>query len=134
MNVNEAILSQRHANVKALGVFGTHGKRAAPYRLESGVLVKKCSAKHVFKARSSIGIDEVIWQTYKTHVQAIRFELPDGSVREIGADEFERCSFLHGDGILFAKTRFVRIADLRVVQTAPPSGQLQLALLEVGSI
>jgi hypothetical protein len=113
----------------SIAVAGVKGKRAAPYRLNGDVLIKRVHEKHIFRARWAVGVDESIWQEYRNQVEVVRFEFEDGSVREIAAREFEKKSFLHGDGISFAKTRFIRINELHVVREAPPArGQLALGL------
>jgi hypothetical protein len=95
--------------------------------LNGDVLIKRVHEKHIFRARWAVGVDESIWQEYRNQVEVVRFEFEDGSVREIAAREFEKKSFLHGDGISFAKTLFVRISDLELVREAPPHPR-QLAL------
>jgi hypothetical protein len=43
------------------------------------------------------------------------------------AKEFESKSFLHGDGVAFALTRFVPLKELKLVRERPPAkGQLPL--------
>jgi hypothetical protein len=113
----------------SITVLGVKGKWASPYSLRGDVLVKNVQEKHIFKARWAVGIDEAVWEKHKKSVRVVRFEFPDGSVRQIPTDEFDKKSFLHGDGITFAKTRFVRIGDLELVREAPPHPrQLALAL------
>jgi hypothetical protein len=113
----------------SITVAGSKGKWASPYSLRGRVLVKRVEERHIFRARWAVGIDESVWQKHKRDVAIVRFEFPDGSVREISTDDFERKSFLHGDGISFAKTRFIRINELQVVREAPPHPrQLALAL------
>jgi hypothetical protein len=116
-------------NARSIAVSSPKGKCASPYRLQGDVLIKNVHEKHIFRARWAVGIDEAVWEKHKKSVRVVRFEFPDGSVRQIPTDEFDKKSFLHGDGITFAKTRFVRIGDLELVREAPPSrGQLALAL------
>jgi hypothetical protein len=110
-----------------IAVLAPTGKWASPYRVERRALVKRLSERHIFKARQAVGIDEAVWQAHRERVDIVRFEFPDGSLREIEAEEFERKSFLHGDDITFARTRFVPISALTVVQERPPArGQLPL--------
>jgi hypothetical protein len=113
----------------SITVAGSKGKWASPYELRGDVLVKNVQEKHIFKARWAIGVDESIWEKYKNKIRVVKFEFPDGSVREIRTDDFERKSFLHGDGISFARTRFIGINELQVVREAPPHPeQMALAL------
>jgi hypothetical protein len=113
----------------SITVAGSKGKWASPYSLRGRVLVKNVQEKHIYRAKWAVGIDESIWEKHKKSVRIVRFEFEDGSVREIAADEFDKKSFLHGDGISFAKTRFIRINELQVVREAPPHPrQLALAL------
>jgi hypothetical protein len=105
------------------------GKRASSYSLHGDVLVKNVQEKHIFRARWAVGVDEAVWEKHKNSVRIVRFEFDDGSVRQITADEFDKKSFLHGDGITFAKTRFIGINELQLVREAPPHPrQLALAL------
>jgi hypothetical protein len=97
-------------------VLAPNGNRAAPYRVEGRALVKRVTERHIYRLRQAVGIDEAVWQAHKDHVDIVRFEFPDGSVREIEAEEFEHKSFLHGDGARFAVTRFVLLADLTLVK------------------
>lgn len=109
-------------------VLSPNGRVASPYRVEGNVLIKRVQAQHIYRLRQAIGVDENIWQEHRDRVDVVRFEFPE-SVREISAEDFERKSFLHGDDITFARTRFVRLADLRLVREAPPARrQLALAL------
>jgi hypothetical protein len=113
----------------SITVAGSKGKWASPYTLRGRVLVKNVQEKHIFRARWAVGVDESVWQKHKRDVAIVRFEFEDGSVRQITADEFEKKSFLHGDGISFAKTRFIGINELKLVREAPPHPrQLALAL------
>jgi hypothetical protein len=85
------------------------------------------SERHIFRARQAVGIDEVIWQECREHVQVVRFLWWDGRIFEILAEEFEQKSFVHGDGVAFALTRFVPLKELKLVQERPPvRGQLAL--------
>jgi hypothetical protein len=122
----EAIVTTSRDSVK-LVVWAPSGKRASPYRVEGRALVKRVTERHIYRLRQAVGIDEAVWQAHRDRVDIVRFEFPDGSVREIEAEEFERSSFLHGDGITFARTRFVPISALKIVQERPPArGQLPL--------
>jgi hypothetical protein len=113
----------------SIAVEGVKGKRAAPYMVQGDVLVKNVQEKHIYRAKWAVGIDEAIWERHKDRVAVVQFYFPDGSVREIGAEDFEQKSFLHGDGISFARTRFIGINELHVVREAPPArGQLALGL------
>lgn len=109
-------------------VLSPNGRVASPYRIESGVLVKQCNEKHVFRAKQSIGIDESVWQRYRNTVQIVQFRL-NGAIYEISSEDFARKSFVHGDGFALMPTRFVRLADLRLVREAPPHPH-QLSLFE----
>jgi hypothetical protein len=121
-----AIVTSSSDSVK-IAVWAPSGKRASPYTIEGGVLIKRVAERHIFRARQAVGVDESVWKAHRDRVDIVRFDFPDGSVREIEAEEFERKSFLHGDGITFAVTRFVPISALTVVQERPPArGQLPL--------
>ena len=100
----------------AITVLSPNGNRASPYRVVGKTLVKRVIEKHIWRLRQAVGIDESVWQKHRDRVAVVRFEFPDGSVREIDAEEFERKSFLHGDGVQFAVTRFVLLADLALVK------------------
>jgi hypothetical protein len=90
-------------------------------------LIKRVAERHIFRARQAVGIDEAIWQEHKDRVDIVKFIWWDGRIFEIPAEEFECKSFLHGDGITFAKTRFVSLKELKLVQERPPTrGQLAL--------
>lgn len=116
-------------SVKIIAIYSPKGKWASPYSLRGRVLVKRVEERHIFRARWAVGIDESVWQKHKRDVDIVRFEFPDGSVREIRASQFEHKSFLHGDGITFAKTRFVHMSDLRLVREKRQNPrQLALAL------
>jgi hypothetical protein len=97
-------------------VLAPSGNWAAPYRVEGRALVKRVTERHIYRLRQAVGIDEAVWQAHRERVDIVRFEFPDGSVREIEAEEFEHKSFLHGDGARFAVTRFVLLADLALVK------------------
>ncbi|MCI2429476.1 hypothetical protein LM602_06690 [Candidatus Acetothermia bacterium] len=99
-----------------IAVLAPNGGRASPYRVEGGALVKKVTERHIYRLRQAVGIDEAVWQEHRDGVGVVRFEFPDGSVREIEAHEFERRSFLHGDGARFAVTRFIVLADLTLAK------------------
>jgi hypothetical protein len=121
-----AIVTSSSDSVK-LAVLAPTGKRAAPYRVEGRALVKHVTERHIYRLRQAVGIDEAVWQAQKDRVDIVRFEFPDGSVREMSAEEFESSSFVHGDGITFARTRFVPIKELKLVRERPPvRGQLSL--------
>jgi len=120
------IVTERSSGVK-LAVFTPTGKRAAPYRVEGRALVKHVTERHIFRAKQAIGIDEAVWQAHRDHIDVVQFVWFDGRIFEMPTSEFERKSFLHGDGLSFAKTRFVPISALTVVQERPPArGQLAL--------
>jgi hypothetical protein len=90
-------------------------------------LIKRVAETHVFRARQAVGVDEAIWQEHKGRIDIVKFIWWDGRIFEIPAEEFEHKSFLHGDDITFARTRFVRISALKLVQERPPAkGQLPL--------
>lgn len=91
------------------------GRRAWPYRLEGRTLIKRVTERHIFRLHDAVGIDESVWQDYRGYVDMIRFEFESGLVKEIEASEFERASFLHGNG-RFALTRFIPLARLRTVR------------------
>ncbi len=99
-----------------IAVLAPNGNRASPYRVEGNALVKRVQERHIYRLRQAVGIDEAVWQEHKDEVDVVRFEFPDGSIREIEADEFARKSFLHGDGARFAVTRFIVLADLTLVK------------------
>jgi hypothetical protein len=120
------IVAERGDSVK-IAVWAPTGKRAAPYRVEGHALIKHVTERHIFRAKQAVGVDESVWQEHKKHVQVVRFLWPDGRIFEIPAREFERKSFVHGDGLSFAKTRFVPISALKLVRERPPvRGQLTL--------
>lgn len=112
---------------RIITVCGAFGKRAAPYRILGDVLVKRCSKRHIFRARQAVGVDEDVWNVYKDHISVVRFEFEDGRVYEIRRGEFEQKSFPHGDGLTFAKTLFVPISELTLREAQPARGQLALA-------
>jgi hypothetical protein len=123
---SNAIVTTSRDSVK-LVVWAPTGKRAAPYRVERRALVKRVSEQHIFKTKQAIGIDESVWQQCKEHIDTVRFVWWDGRVFEMPAKEFESKSFLHGDGVAFALTRFVLLKELKLVQERPPArGQLPL--------
>jgi hypothetical protein len=120
------IISKRGDCVK-IAVLAPTGKWASPYSIEGRVLIKRVAERHIFRAKQAVGVDESVWQEHREHVQVVRFLWPDGRIFEIPAGEFECKSFLHGDGITFAKTRFVSLKELRLVSERPPArGQLAL--------
>jgi hypothetical protein len=127
INVNgNAIVTNPRDSVK-IAVWAPSGKRASPYSIEGRVLIKRVAERHVFRARQAVGVDEAIWQEHKDRVDLVKFIWWDGRVFEMPAGEFECKSFLHGDGITFAKTRFVSLKELRLVSERPPArGQLAL--------
>jgi hypothetical protein len=117
----------KHSNCVKIAVWAPNGKRAAPCRIEGRALVKRVSERHIFRARQAVGIDEVIWQEHKDRVDIVKFIWWDGRIFEMSAEEFEHKSFVHGDGITFAVTRFVPISALRLVREPQPMrGQLPL--------
>jgi hypothetical protein len=121
-----AIVTSSSDSVK-IAVWAPSGKRASPYSIEGGVLIKRVAERHIFRAKQAVGVDESVWQECRERVQVVRFLWPDGRIFEIPAEEFERKSFLHGDDISFARTRFVPISALTVVRERPPArGQLSL--------
>lgn len=97
-------------------VLSPTGGRASPYRIEGRALVKRVHERHIYRLRQAVGVDESVWLDHRDRVNLIRFEFPDGSVREVSANDFERKSFLHGDGARFAVTRFIALADLVLVK------------------
>jgi hypothetical protein len=123
---SNAIVTTSRDSVK-LAVWAPSGKRASPYSIEGRVLIKRVAERHIFRAKQAIGVDEAVWKAHRERVQVVRFLWPDGRIFEIPAEEFECKSFLHGDGITFAKTRFVSLKELRLVSERPPAqGQLSL--------
>jgi hypothetical protein len=122
-----SVIVSKKSSGNKLKVLAPSGKWASPYRVEGRALVKRVSERHIFKARQAVGVDESVWQECRERVQVVRFLWPDGRIFEIPAEEFERKSFLHGDDITFAKTRFVSLKELKLVQEPPPArGQLPL--------
>jgi hypothetical protein len=120
------IVSKRGDSVK-IAVWAPSGKRASPYRVEGRALVKRVSESHIFRAKQAVGVDDSVWKQCREHIDTVRFIWWDGRIFEIPAEEFEHKSFLHGDDITFARTRFVRISALKIVQERPPvRGQLPL--------
>jgi hypothetical protein len=120
------IVTECSSGVK-IAVLAPTGKWASPYSIEGRVLIKRVAERHIFRARQAVGIDEAIWQEHKDRVDIVKFIWWDGRIFEIPAGEFECKSFLHGDGITFAKTRFVSLKELRLVRERPPMrGQLTL--------
>ncbi len=99
-----------------IGVVSPNGRKSWPYRLEGRTLIKRVQERHIFRLHQAVGVDEQLWRDYRDCVDTVRFEFPDGSVREIEAERFERKSFLHGDGARFAVTRFIVLADLTLVK------------------
>lgn len=98
-----------------IAVLAPSGRRAWPYRLEGRTLIKRVTERHIFRLHDAVGIDESVWQDYRDYVDTVRFEFENGLVKEIEASEFERESFLHGNG-RFALTRFIPLARLRTVR------------------
>lgn len=98
-----------------IAVVAPSGRKAWPYRLEGQTLIKRVQERHIFRLYDAVGIDESVWQNYHDYVDTIRFEFESGLVKEIEASEFERESFLHGNG-RFALTRFIPLARLRTVR------------------
>jgi hypothetical protein len=123
---SSAIVTTSRDSVK-LVVWAPSGKRASPYSIADRVLIKRVAERHVFRARQAVGVDEAIWQEHKDRVDIVKFIWWDGRIFEMPAKEFERKSFLHGDGVAFALTRFVLLKELKLVQERPPArGQLSL--------
>lgn len=98
-----------------IAVLAPNGRKAWRYRLEGRTLVKRVTERHIWRLHQAVGIDESVWQDWRDYVDTIRFEFDSGLVKEIEASEFERESFLHGNG-QFALTRFIPLARLRVVR------------------
>jgi hypothetical protein len=125
--MNGNVIISKKASGSKLAVLAPNGRWASPYRVEGRALIKRVTERHIFRAKQAIGIDEAVWQSHRDRVDIVRFEFPDGSVREMSAEEFESSSFVHGDGITFARTRFVPIKELKLVRERPPvRGQLSL--------
>ncbi len=120
------IVAERGDSVK-IAVLAPTGKWASPYSIEGRVLIKRVAERHIFRARQAVGVDEAIWQEHKDRVDLVKFIWWDGRVFEMPAKEFESKSFLHGDGVAFALTRFVSLKALKLVRERPPArGQLSL--------
>lgn len=100
----------------SLTVMAPTGRRASPYRIAGRALIKRVQERHIYRRRQAVGIDESVWKAHKDDIDVVRFEFPDGSVREIDAVAFESKSFLHGDGVDFAVTRFILLAELVLVK------------------
>jgi hypothetical protein len=125
--MNDNIIISKKASGGKIAVLAPTGKWASPYRVEGRALVKRVTEQHIFRAKQAIGIDESVWQSHREHVDVVRFLWWDGRIFEILAEEFEQKSFVHGDGLSFAVTRFVPISALKIVQERPPvRGQLAL--------
>jgi hypothetical protein len=125
--LNYSVIVSKKTIGSKIKVLAPNGRWASPYRVEGRALVKRVSESHIFKAKQSVGIDESVWQQCKEHIDTVRFVWWDGRIFEIPAEEFECKSFLHGDGITFAKTRFVSLKELKLVRERPPTrGQLAL--------
>jgi hypothetical protein len=131
--LNYSLIVSKKASCSKLAVLAPNGRWASPYRVEGRALVKRVSESHIFKAKQAVGIDESVWKQCREHIDTVRFIWWDGRIFEMPAEEFERKSFLHGDDISFAVTRFVPISALKLVREGPPArGQLPL-FAEVGS-
>jgi hypothetical protein len=125
--MNDNVIVSKKTSGSKIKVLAPNGRWASPYRVEGRALVKRVSESHIFKAKQAVGIDESVWQQCKEHIDIVRFVWWDGRIFEIPAREFESGSFVHGDGITFAVTRFVPIKELRLVRERPPvRGQLAL--------
>jgi hypothetical protein len=125
--MNDNVIVSKKTSGSKLAVLAPNGRWASPYRVEGRALVKRVSEPHIFKAKQAVGIDEAVWQRCREHIDIVRFVWWDGRVFEMPAKEFESKSFLHGDGVAFALTRFVPISALKIVQERPPAkGQLSL--------
>jgi hypothetical protein len=122
-----SVIVSKKSSGNKLKVLAPSGKWASPYRVEGRALVKRVTEQHIFRAKQAIGIDESVWQQCKEHIDTVRFVWWDGRVFEMPAKEFESKSFLHGDGVAFALTRFVPLKELKLVRERPPArGQLPL--------
>jgi hypothetical protein len=125
--LNYSVIVSKKTIGSKIKVLAPNGRWASPYRVEGRALVKRVSESHIFKAKQSVGIDESVWKQCKEHIDTVRFVWWDGRVFEMPAREFESKSFLHGDGVAFALTRFVPLKELKLVQERPPArGQLSL--------
>jgi len=125
--MNGKVILSKKAGGSKLAVLAPSGRWASPYRVEGRALVKRVSEQHIFKTKQAVGVDESVWRKCKEHIDTVRFVWWDGRIFEIPAREFEGSSFVHGDGITFARTRFVPISALKIVQERPPAkGQLSL--------
>jgi hypothetical protein len=125
--MNDNVIISKKASGGKIAVLAPTGKWASPYRVERRALVKRVSERHIFKARQAVGVDESVWQECREHIDTVRFVCWDGRVFEMPAKEFESKSFLHGDGVAFALTRFVPLKELKLVRERPPAkGQLPL--------
>jgi hypothetical protein len=125
--MNGNVIISKKASGSKLAVLAPNGRWASPYRVEGRALIKRVTERHIFRAKQAIGIDEAVWQSHRDRVDIVRFLWPDGRIFEIPAEEFEHKSFLHGDGLSFAVTRFVPISALKLVRERPPvRGQLSL--------
>jgi hypothetical protein len=125
--MNDNVIISKKASGSKLAVLAPNGRWASPYRVEGRALIKRVTERHIFRAKQAIGIDEAVWQSHRDRVDVVRFLWWDGRIFEILAEEFEQKSFVHGDGLSFAVTRFVPISALKLVQERPPAkGQLPL--------
>jgi hypothetical protein len=125
--MNDNVIVSKKTSGSKIKVLAPNGRWASPYRVEGRALVKRVSELHVFKAKQAVGIDESVWRKCREHIDTVRFVWWDGRIFEIPAREFESSSFVHGDGITFAVTRFVPIKELKLVRERPPvRGQLSL--------
>lgn len=113
-------------STKIIPTYSPAGKKAAPYQLHDDVLIKRVRPDHIWRARQAVGVDEDVYQRYGRRVQIIRFEFWDKRVYEITREEFEKRSLLYGDNIVFSRTRFIRLSDLRLVKERSQGNQLAL--------
>jgi hypothetical protein len=125
--MNDKVILSKKTSGSKLAVLAPSGRWASPYRVEGRALVKRVTERHIYRLRQAVGIDEAVWLAHRDRVDIVRFLWPDGRIFEIPTEEFEQKSFLHGDDISFARTRFVPISALKLVQERPPArGQLSL--------
>jgi hypothetical protein len=125
--MNDNVIVSKKTSGSKIKVLAPNGRWASPYRVEGRALVKRVSESHIFKTKQAVGVDESVWRAHREHVDVVRFLWWDGRIFEILAEEFEQKSFVHGDGLSFAVTRFVPISALKLVRERPPvRGQLSL--------
>jgi hypothetical protein len=127
--MNDNVIVSKKTSGSKLQVLAPNGRWASPYRVEGRALVKRVSESHIFKAKQAVGIDEAVWQSMQEST-LISFALSGGTgaSSRYQLKEFEsKSSFVHGDGLSFAVTRFVPISALKLVRERPPvRGQLSL--------